>query len=457
MTEEVKQPTNNQSNMIEEQITPGLIGLNLNIMHALDMHMIEDAKHNIYKLIKNEHSVLINVHKNMVALFKMKIPRERREARLELEQILEKFPDHLNALADLEHIYRELHRFTDADYCRKTIEHNLDGKNRNSLQNKRICLLEQGYAILIERTLINERTVQLRITDLHKMLNTEYERSEGKRRECLERSLHHQMQVLRNVQNANEDEKVDGHILRKGSSLQKFQMADELSTNPLPHVVWIFYFAKALNQYYDSLENISKLKDGMEDEMIAVTLKAIKKFWYITQEPFRVDMKTFVARSYAYIGHILMKRKRLINSNSTIPELLEIPELKKKLLNDPLKASKKAYELMPNDVSVLNRFGRALWNCVDQTLSTKTKLQQLYQSEKILSASISKDGQRNWFAYSSRMVVRKDIANLERNDKIAEEYLQKAKSDGHICFKSKTTRKDMTILAEVCQKLAKFP
>ncbi|CAG2253732.1 unnamed protein product [Mytilus edulis] len=155
-------------------------------------------------------------------------------------------------------------------------------------------------------------------------------------------------------------------------------------------------------------------------------------------------------------GHILMKRKRLINSNSTIPELLEIPELKK-LLNDPLKASKKAYELMPNDVSVLNRFGRALWNCVDQTLSTKTKLQQLYQSEKILSASISKDGQRNWFAYSSRMVVRKDIANLERNDKIAEEYLQKAKSDGHICFKSKTTRKDMTILAEVCQKLAKFP
>ncbi|CAC5413989.1 unnamed protein product [Mytilus coruscus] len=41
------------------------------------------------------------------------------------------------------------------------------------------------------------------------MLNTEYERSEGNRRECLERSLHHQMQVLRNVQNANDDERVD--------------------------------------------------------------------------------------------------------------------------------------------------------------------------------------------------------------------------------------------------------
>ncbi|XP_063423306.1 uncharacterized protein LOC134707475 [Mytilus trossulus] len=456
MNEDVKQPTTNQSNIIEEQIMPGLIGLNLNIMHALDMHMIEDAKHNIYKLLKKEHTALINVHKNMVALFKMKIPRERREARLELEQILEKFPDHLNALADLEHIYRELHRFTDAEYCRKTIEHNLDGKTRNSLHNKRICLLEQGYAILIERTLINESTVELRITDLHKMLNTEYERSEGNRKECLERSLHHQMQVLRNVQNANEDEKVDGHILRKGSSLQKFEMAEKLSTKPLPHIVWVFYFAKALNQYYDSLENISKLKDGMQDGMRAVTLKAIEKFWYITQEPSKEDMKTFVARSYAYIGHILMKRKSLIDSNSAAPELLQIPELTK-LLNDPLQASKKAYELMPGDVTVLNRYGRALWNCVVQTECPKTKLQQLYQSEKILSASIAKDGQRNWFAYSSRMVVRKDIANLERNGKIAEEYLQKAKSDGHTCFKSKTTRKDMTILAEVCQKLAKFP
>ncbi|XP_052094185.1 uncharacterized protein LOC127730106 isoform X3 [Mytilus californianus] len=443
--------------MNEEQFTPGLMGLNLNIMHALDMHMIEDAKHNIYKLIEKEHPALINVHKNMVALYKMKIPRERREARLELEQILENFPDHLNALADLEHIYRELHRFTDAENCRKTIEHKLNGKTRNSLQNKRICLLEQGYAILIERTLINENTVEQRITDLHKMLNTEYERSEGNRRECLERSLHHQMQVLRNVQNANEDEKIDGHILRKGSSLQKFEMAEKLSTKPLPHIVWVFYFAKALNQYYDSLEYISKLKDGMEDEMRAVTLKAIEKFWYITQEPSREDMKTFVARSYAYIGHILMKRKSLINSNSTIPELLEIPELKK-LLNDPLQASKKAYELMPDDVTVLNRYGRALWNCVLQTDSMEIKLQQLYKSEKILSASIAKDGQRNWFAYSSRMVVRKDIANLERNNyEVAEDYLKKAKLDGHTCFKSKTTRKDMTVLAEVCQKLAKFP
>jgi hypothetical protein len=38
----------------------------------------------------------------MVALLKTKIPRETREARIELEQIVRESPKHLNALADLE-------------------------------------------------------------------------------------------------------------------------------------------------------------------------------------------------------------------------------------------------------------------------------------------------------------------------------------------------------------------
>jgi hypothetical protein len=44
----------------------------------------------------------------MVALLKTKIPRETREARIELEQIVRESPKHLNALADLEIIYRNL-------------------------------------------------------------------------------------------------------------------------------------------------------------------------------------------------------------------------------------------------------------------------------------------------------------------------------------------------------------
>jgi hypothetical protein len=58
------------------------------------------------------------------------------------------------------------------------------------------------------------------------------------------------------------------------------------------------YFAKALNQYYDSLEVISKYNDNMKGEMRTVTLEAITKFWEITHESHGSDMKIFVSLSW---------------------------------------------------------------------------------------------------------------------------------------------------------------
>jgi hypothetical protein len=43
------------------EITPGLIGLNLNILHVLDMHMREEAKWTILKSIDRKHPAVSNV------------------------------------------------------------------------------------------------------------------------------------------------------------------------------------------------------------------------------------------------------------------------------------------------------------------------------------------------------------------------------------------------------------
>jgi hypothetical protein len=49
-------------------------------------------------------------------------------------------------------------------------------------------------------------------------------------------------------------------------------MAEQFCSVPLPHPLWDHYYAKALNQYYDSLERLSPYKDGgLEEEMRAVT------------------------------------------------------------------------------------------------------------------------------------------------------------------------------------------
>ena len=151
-------------------IVPGLSGLNLNILHVIDMHMIDNAKHTIFKWIQNEHRIVANVQKTMVALLKTKIPRETREARIELEQIVKESPKHLNALADLETIYRNLYRITDADRCRRTIDSILQSTSDADVQIKRTCLLEQGYTILIEPTFVTENTLGLRISDIHKKI-----------------------------------------------------------------------------------------------------------------------------------------------------------------------------------------------------------------------------------------------------------------------------------------------
>ena len=40
-------------------IVPGLYGLNLNILHAIDMHMIDNAKYTIFKWIQKEHRIIV--------------------------------------------------------------------------------------------------------------------------------------------------------------------------------------------------------------------------------------------------------------------------------------------------------------------------------------------------------------------------------------------------------------
>jgi hypothetical protein len=109
-----------------------------------------------------------------------------------------------------------------------------------------------------------------------------------------------------------------------------------------------------------------------------------------------------------------------------------------------------ACSLKPNDISVLNRYGRSLWN---RSLAMKTsnhqKLEYLEQANKILSDSINVDSDGNWFAYTTRMHVRLDIADtvIKHNQKKTKNSLENAKKDGHICFKSKNTRRTMTVLA----------
>ena len=189
------------------------------------------------------------------------------------------------------------------------------------------------------------------------------------------------------------------------------------------------------------------------DEVKCITLKAVDLFWKIIKESTSADMNLYVARSYAYIGHILARRLSLVKDDINIFSDSEIGDM----LESPLAVLEKAYELAPDDTTVLNRYGRSLWNNSER-MESNAKIQLLKKAEDILTKSVEKNSKRNWFAYATRQIVRRDIVNtLHADDSSKEQYIKLAIADGHQCFLSKGTLTDMTILADMCQKLAKFP
>jgi hypothetical protein len=88
--------------------------------------------------------------------------------------------------------------------------------------------------------------LELWISDINKILTDEYQKSDGEKHEYLGRGLHHQKQVLRSIHNANKDNTTDAPLIRKGSSLQKFEMAENICSAPLPDPLWDHYYPKAL-------------------------------------------------------------------------------------------------------------------------------------------------------------------------------------------------------------------
>jgi hypothetical protein len=60
------------------------------------------------------------------------------------------------------------------------------------------------------------------------------------------------------------------------------------------------------------MTGIRILDEADKDKMRNVTVEAIEIFWNFTQEVTGTDMERYIAQAYAYIGHILSKRKDLV-------------------------------------------------------------------------------------------------------------------------------------------------
>ena len=284
----------------------------------------------------------------------------------------------------------------------------------------------------MERTLINENIVHLRDTDLQKIILREFKHSNGARRKCLGRSLNCSKQMLRDLEDAKKHvTSKRSQEIRSSLSINKFETAIKLFPDHVLHLSWRFNYAKYLNQYCDIVEQPSKLDNlDKSDEIKTITLKAVNLFWKIIKESTPVDMTLYVARSYTYIDPILARRLSMVKNDINIFSDSEIGDM----LESPLAALEKAYELAPDDTTVLNRYGRSLW-INSQNMDSNAKIQLLKKTEDILTKSVEKNSKRNWFAYATRQIIRRDMVNsLRVEDSSKEQYIKLAIPDGHQCF-----------------------
>ncbi|CAC5379820.1 unnamed protein product [Mytilus coruscus] len=201
-------------------VVPGLFGLNLNLMYVLDIPMVYDEIEALKIHLQVEHKCVHNVLNNMIAILKTKLPRLRCYAKENLEHILRENNNSLNALSDLEQIYKGLHRISDAERCKQRVEKIINSTQEEDMVNKAVCLLEQGYALVHDMSANIENIASSKLTDAHKLLQAEHQRSEKERRLVLQKCVFHNKQTISNLEQSIQCSRTNEYFLRKITALQ---------------------------------------------------------------------------------------------------------------------------------------------------------------------------------------------------------------------------------------------
>jgi galactokinase len=284
---------------------------------------------------------------------------------------LHSHPKHLNALADLEVIYRDMNENQKADDIAQRINIILVSMDAQDLKEKAVCLLEQAYLLLFP---VDSEYDSLKITD-YSMPSSDRLQVVRTHTQNVGKSLPYKTKYNTRIENCQM--MVD--LFKKG-----IKMLTDISCPDNEITIWTFYMAMAINRLHESYRYL-QLDDP--EKMLHLTKQVIHLFLSVIHD-LESQCNIYVlyrARSYAYIGHILCSRRY---NNLEADSLLRntIYQRLKDIFDDPLLAFRRANELLQDDEVVLNRYGRSLYHMslkeTDQDekrklLEKRTKLSQI--------------------------------------------------------------------------------
>ncbi|CAC5397593.1 unnamed protein product [Mytilus coruscus] len=436
--------------------------MKLNLMYSSDQTRVENRKIVLDTAKQKKHRIVHSVVDLMRTLMDNPLKKRRYMAyNIEkLENNIKQNPTHLNTLADLAVLYRNSQSDGKATELDDKINKILNSSDEIDIKEKAVCVLEQGYAVLFEEFTENELEAQQKMEDCFRLIMVEQSKctSDVRRHGLLCRASKCMIDARRHFCLALDCKNEDSVSDTKKSGVELFEKGlHYLGNTSYPEQnmqnihIWNFYYAMACNRMPDT-------KDSMNNPM---GVKAVDCFWSVITGLSK-DIPSFTiyrARSFAYIGHKLISTKEIFNASLQYSSLSNDDQFQT-ILKTPLSGFKYATNELPNDEVVLIRKGISLWLMFKYSPAGKEDENKKYLDDAaaILSMSITLNSRLHLPAFSTRMNVYFEMSSLNSCPiDSKKDLLDKALKDGKDSIKANLSERDVCKVAEICQRLAKFP
>ncbi|OWF47329.1 uncharacterized protein LOC110454496 [Mizuhopecten yessoensis] len=434
-------------------VTPGFFDLDALILDEKSLCNIDQIIAALDIRLDKENQLVHLALRNLKYVIMCQDRKGRLEAGKRLSALNVANPDHLNTLANLEHVYKLCHRRADAKACRDRLDELLDKRKRKYEILKAQCLLEQGYVYTV---LYHEaKGVEM----VKGAMDSVTKRLEGLRRNCRDSRAETSIDgVLAEVSILTcdllsiEDSKVR-KAFNTNECLKNYEVGLEmLMCQPgteLEVQLWNYY--QALINY--NMANLTSLcragEAGIHRKKAALLFLRVYK--ELDQDI--PESMMYRARSLGYLGHLLASTFE--GKGDTYKDTLETFTITTAQLGGVSSfLYEKARSYCPEDHVILTTEANfMLHKALNKTQNLTERKRQLDRANIIVSRSLSNlsDYYENSLAYSVRRDINYHLSQLAPN--MGERYLRQARSDGEVVLLSGGVA-DLVTMGMICHLLA---
>ncbi|XP_033739623.1 uncharacterized protein LOC117326929 [Pecten maximus] len=386
----------------------GFFSLNLRFLNDVDNAQISYMKGEQTVELRTAPPCMVPVIRNIEAVLTFIQPLYKRHGLFMMEQIHNEYPDNINTVANLIEIKKKLQMDTKAHEEKLAEMQSNDG---NRLEQAR-CLLEIGYILLTDVHAEVQKSVDEKLADICKQLEfqTALINAPGKA-ETFGHAFIAWRDATNNIKHLLPESCLDGTKREQTEAIKYFEDGLAMMTPGTETGIWKHNLARAHSRVGTADRNISRTSERKKH-----MIHALQNFLECISE-IRQDtdpLKVYVARSYAYVGHLIATRnKEIKGKEDPIPSFIDRNQKFRCLWEDPMEAFKRAHSIFDDDRVVHSRHGLTL---KDKRISTQNEDygQRIRQAIQCFNNALRIEKIHNWFAYSQLCQAYMELYKFEK-------------------------------------------